>query len=168
MKHRKSSIYLALLATICIGAIPLAQTGCGTLDPAGAYKGDKTLYDADLTITTAYDTVHSVVLWEYQNRAAVATLSPAIRPAVDGIRKQAPQAFAAVLAVRDAYAAASTATNATALGTALTSLQAIVTQAEGYLTTPGAPPAPAITPATIATVKANVAAIVPFTTTTTK
>ena len=112
-------------------------TGCGTLDPAGVYHGDKLLYTADVTLADAYDALHGFVQWEYANRAALAS-QPAIRESADRVRAEAPQWFASALAVRDAYAAAPTTANQSALASALAVIQAAVTQAAAWQA--GAPP----------------------------
>ena len=106
-------------------------TGCGTLDPAGVYHGDKTLYAADQVLADAYDALHGFVQWEYDNRAALAG-QPAIRLAADRVRAQAPQWFHSALALRDAYAANPTAPNQDALTSALAVIQAAVSQAAAW------------------------------------
>ena len=157
MKKLRFPLLLLLAASLA---------ACGTLDPAGAYKGDKTLYSADVTLTTSYDTIHAFVTWEYANRPTLVAITPAIRLSADAIRAQAPMAFARALAVRDAYASSSTAQNASALGTALSVLQSLVSQAQGILAqaTTAPPPVPAPTPSTITTVKAAVAGAAAFST----
>ena len=131
----------ALLLAAGLGLAGL--TGCGTLDPAGVYHGDKVLYAADQTLGDAYTALHRFVQWEYDNRAALAS-QPAIRQAADQVRAQSPQWFAAALALRDAYAASSTAADADALATALAVIQAAVTQAAAWEA--GAAPPPTSNP----------------------
>jgi hypothetical protein len=112
--------------------------GCGTLDPAGSYSGDKTLYAADLTITTSYDLLHKFVSWEYTNRAALAS-NPEIKKSADTVRAKSEAWFADAEKVRDAYAALPSPENKTALVTALSVLQAASSVAVQFM--PNAPPA---------------------------
>jgi len=122
---------------IAAGLSLAALTGCGTLDPAGVYHGDKPLYTADVALTGAYDALHAFVRWEYENRAALAS-QPEIRQAADRVRAQAPQWFASAMALRDAYAATPSTANQSALASALAVIQAAVTQAAAWEA--GAPP----------------------------
>jgi hypothetical protein len=109
----------AILASLLL--LPFIN-GCGTLDSSGVYSGDKTLYAADLTITTSYDLLHTFVSWEYQNRAALAS-NPEIKKAADAVRANSEKWFSDVEKVRDAYAALPSPENKTALTTALSVLQ---------------------------------------------
>lgn len=112
-------------------------TGCGTLNPAGVYNDDKVLYNADMTIATSYEGIHAFVLWEYNNRAALAA-KPEIKAAADKMRIGAPLWFASAFALRDAYAATPNTGTQAALGTALSVLRAALTEATRYLATEGA------------------------------
>lgn len=131
---KKLLIPIVLAVALCGGL--LTFTGCGTLDPAGVYQGDKVLYDADMLIATSYETVHSFVLWEYNNRTTLASI-PDIKKTADALRVQYPIAHKAALASRDAYMTAKTAPNATALSQALAVLRQAMTTASAYLATQG-------------------------------
>lgn len=108
-------------------------TTCGTLDPAGVYHGDKTLYTSDLALGAAYDSLQGFVQWEYEHRAALAS-QPAIRQAADQARAQATQWFATAMALRDAYAATPTTANQNALSSALAVIQEAVARAAAWNT----------------------------------
>lgn len=103
----------------------IVAAGCGTLEPGGAHEGNKVLYDADLTITTSWQVIDSVLLWEKENREALAGV-PEIKEACDVIRSEAPSAFKHAVAMRDAYAAGGSELD---LDAALTVLRGIATQA---------------------------------------
>lgn len=119
--------------TLLVGLLALGMTGCGTLNKSGVYGGDKTLYAADLTITTSYDVMHTFVSWEYQNRKALAGI-PEIKKYADTVRTGAKKWIATAVALRDAYSASPTQTNADSLNRALNVLREAVTQSTGYLT----------------------------------
>jgi hypothetical protein len=124
---------LLLILTLTLACLaPLTFTGCGTLDPAGVYQGDKVLYDADILISTSYDTVHAFVLWEFNNRATLASM-PEIRKTADAMRIQYPIAHKAALNARSAYLSSKSAPNATMLSQALAVLRQTMTTASQYL-----------------------------------
>lgn len=125
----KRNIAIGMMALFAVAA---SMTGCGTLNSAGPYKGDKVLYDADLVITTSYDVVHQFVTFEEANRAALAS-NPAIKAAADSLRARMPGAFASALSVRDAYAVSATAANASALQTVLDVIRAMAVEATKQL-----------------------------------
>ena len=121
-----------IFALLLAGLVACGPTGCGTLNPAGAYAGDKVLYDADAGIATSYDLLHTFVKWEYDNRAALAG-TPEIKGYADSVRRQAPQWFASAIALRDAYHAAPNGGTRTALQSALAVLRQATTEATRYL-----------------------------------
>src|SRR6185503_20873566 len=97
----------------------LVLTSCGTLSKGtpenpSPYGGvtvtgelktpDRVLYDADFAIAIAYDSLHTFVTWEYDNRPALAA-TPEIKNAADKIRAGAPGWFKSAIAVRDRYSA---------------------------------------------------------------
>ena len=126
----------AIMVWLVAGGLGTALlAGCGTLDPAGIYKGDKTLYTSDLALGEAYDALHAFVQWEYDNRAALAS-QPAIRQAANQVRAQSPKWFSAAMALRDAYASAPTAANRDALVGALAVIQQAVSQAAAWQAKP--------------------------------
>lgn len=108
-----------------------ALAACGTLAPGGAYK-DKTLYDADLAITTGYDVLHSFVTWEYQNRGALKTF-PDITKAADNVRANARTWISSAIALREAYAANPIKDNADKLQASIDIIRAAMTEATKYL-----------------------------------
>ena len=126
---KTSLLYLALAVALLCGA-------CRNLDQTGAYKGDQTLYAADLTITTSYQLFDTFVTWEYSNRAALAA-QPQIRVAADKVRAQAKAWIGSAIVLREAYAANPTADNKAALATSLSVLQAALNEATKYLATTG-------------------------------
>lgn len=119
-------------AVLCLLSSALWFAGCGTLDPAGPYKGDEVLYKADMTITTAYDALHGFVSWEYQNRAALAS-KPEIKKAADNVRVNARQWIDSAIALREAYAANPTNENRDALQKTLGIIRAALNEAVKYM-----------------------------------
>lgn len=122
-------------STLLLAFCSLLILGCKSLDPAGPYHGDKVTADADAVIVAAYETLHTFVAWEFDNRAALAG-TPEVTKFADSIRAGAQNWIQSAIAVRDAYAASPTAENRTALTRALDSLRAAILQARKYLTTP--------------------------------
>lgn len=120
---------LLILAMACMAML---ITGCRALAPGGAYNGDQVLYNADLTIATSYDVVHSFVLWEYQNRAALSG-APQIKEYANSLRAQYPTWHKAALAARSAYAISKSSANSTALQQALDVLREAIRQANQWL-----------------------------------
>lgn len=119
--------FLALLL-----ALPLLLTGCATLDPAGPYGGDQVLYSADLTIATSYDVVHTFVVWERQNRAALAR-TPQVKEFADFMRSNYPTYHRAAMSARNVYANSKTKANRTGLVLTLDVLREAVRQANQWL-----------------------------------
>jgi hypothetical protein len=111
-------------------------SGCGTLNPGGVYAGDNALYQADLTIATSYDVLHSFVLFEYENRAGLAN-APEIQLFANKVRAGAPQWFATALALRDAYASNPAGATKTALQQAVDVLRTATLESTRYLSQSG-------------------------------
>lgn len=109
----------------------LVLAACGSLAPNGAYK-DKVLYDADLTITTAYDVMHTFVKWEFDNRPALKAV-PEVTRAADSIRTNARKWLSSAIALRETYAANPNEANRDNLATALGLLRTAMTEATKYL-----------------------------------
>jgi hypothetical protein len=107
--------------------------GCGSLAPGGVYQGDKVLYDADQTIATSYDLLHTFVTWERDNRPALAS-QPAIKRSADSVRSNAPKWFSAAVACRDAYKANPGAGTLAPLQQSLAVIHQAVIEATGLLT----------------------------------
>lgn len=118
----------ALLLLFALVALP----GCGTLAPSGPYAGNKVVYQADLTLATAYDIVDGFLVWELAHRGKP-ECPASVTAAADQVRLKAPAAFAAALNARDVYAQASNSANQSALMTALTTLQGFVAIANQYI-----------------------------------
>lgn len=111
-------------------------TGCNTtLAPDGAYHGDKVLYSADKTITSAYETLHTFVKWEFENRAALSKW-PEIKEAADIVRTNAEGWISSARALRDSYAVAPSADNKLALNNGIDLLQTALAEATKYLDKP--------------------------------
>jgi hypothetical protein len=86
---------LVLLLPLC-----LLFLSCRALDPRGPYQGDQLLYQADQTLVTAYDAIDTFLRYERDTP----NLPPAVHALADKLRANAPGAFRAALAARDAYA----------------------------------------------------------------
>lgn len=110
----------------------LVLLGCKSLDPAGPYRGDSKLYAQDVGIRAAYDTIHTFVLWEYQNRKALEK-NPEIRRSADTMRAGAPKWMASAVALRDAYASVPSSSNLAALQQSLAVLKAAMVQASQHM-----------------------------------
>ena len=123
---------LTLLTLTLLLAAPLIYTGCGTLDPAGVYQGDKVLYEADMTISTSYDVVHSFVLWEYTNRATLKTM-PQVKEYADYLRLNYPLWHRAAISARSVYTSSKSTANANALQLTLAVLRNAMTQAQQWM-----------------------------------
>lgn len=116
------------LMTLVLFATLLA--GCGTLNPNGPYKGDKTLYTADQIIDSSYKILHAFVKWEYTYRAA---LPVEVSKAADGVRDNAAKWIDGALAIRDVYSASPTPENRQNLESMLLLLQKAVDEVSRYM-----------------------------------
>lgn len=110
----------------------VSLTACAPIDPQGVYAGDQFLQKSELTITTSYDVIHTYVIWEEANRAALAGV-PEIKQSADAMRASSKQWFASANAIHDAYAANPTPDNRNALTTALAVLQTAMNEAVKYM-----------------------------------
>lgn len=142
-----------LLNLLLLVALLAFSSGCGTLSETGTYgsgqlltpaglvpspaaKTDsEILYDADLAITTGYDLLHTFVIWEFENREALAPF-PAIKKAADDVRVHAKQWVGSAVLIRDAFAANPTPENRNALQTSLGVLRTAIGQASLYMAAP--------------------------------
>jgi len=136
MKVLKLSFAL-ILAAVSVG---LLANGCASLDPAGPYKGDAALYQADGAITSSYELVHAFVKWEQERRPALAS-TPEITYYADYCREHSKEWVRTALALRDAYATAPNGDPA-ALNQALAVLREAAAQAAKYLLAATAATAP--------------------------
>lgn len=112
----------------------LLLPACGTLDPAGPYKGDQVTYRADLAITTSYDLLHTFVKWEYDNRAALKQW-PEVRKSADFVRANAKRWISSAVAAREAYSRAPAEDTRAALERALAVLRTATAEALAYYST---------------------------------
>lgn len=126
------SVFTLAFALTALTISPAVLTGCANLASGGAYSGNKVLYDADMVISTSYETVHSFVLWEFNNRAALSS-APQIKEFADSLRVQYPTWHKAAMAARNAYEGNPNSANKTALHQALTILRQAVTQAQTWI-----------------------------------
>lgn len=133
MKYLK----LLALALLLTATVPLMQ-GCGTLAPNGVYQGDKYLYDADMVIATSYDSVHTFVKWEYDNRDALKTL-PQIKEYANYLRGNYPVWHRAAVSARNVYLGAKTSVNKDALDLTLNILRNAMAEAQKWLASGAAP-----------------------------
>lgn len=115
------------LKILLLAACTCLFTACHSLAPGGVYV-DKVAYNADLTIATSYEMIHSFVTWEYQNREVLSG-NPKIKESADKFRLAAPAWFRSAVALRDAYSANPDSANSTALDNALNVLRAAVREA---------------------------------------
>jgi hypothetical protein len=122
------AILLPLLWACAISGL----TGCGTLDPNGAYKGDKVLYVADRTIRAGRDLLHEFVKWEFENRVALAK-SPEITAEADYVRGHARKWISTAVRMREAYSTEPSAENRTALEVTLDVLRQAMADASSYM-----------------------------------
>ncbi|MES2219369.1 MAG: hypothetical protein V4587_00195, partial [Acidobacteriota bacterium] len=124
----------AMVAMFLSVAGLLLGTGCQTkLAEGGAYNGDKALYEADSTITGAYDTLHSFVKWEYENRASLKQW-PEIKLAADNVRVNAQQWIDTAIAMRDSYVGDPTTQNKDSLATAVRMLRTVLAESAKIIT----------------------------------
>ncbi len=137
MKAMRRYVDVTVLA-VCIAALGVGIHGCGTLDPAGVYHGDKLLYDAELAIPTSKDILQSFVKWEYDNRSALAG-RPEIRKSADNVRAHAKQWIQTAINLTESYKTNATAENRDAMVKAIGILRTALVEASGYMisTVPG-------------------------------
>lgn len=140
MKSLRFFSVLGFCAIVTALAFPLLP-GCGTLDPSGVYNKDLTLYRADAVITSSYSVLHEFVLFEYQNRALLAS-QPEVKQAADNVRLHARDWISSAIDLREAYAANPTSDNQSKLKAAIAILSTALTEATKYLNagTPAAAP----------------------------
>ena len=118
---------LMLVLTVAV------MSGCGTLDPAGPYAGDKVLYEADGAITASYELLHAFVKWEQERRPALTSL-PQVTQYADYVRANSKAWFRSAIALRDAYKS-DPGKDPAALQKALAVLRESAAQAGQYLIT---------------------------------
>lgn len=121
------------LTILALGLLsPVGPTGCSsTLSPTGVYQGDKILYNADVTITTAYKSFDSFLKWETAFRAV---LPVEVSRAADTIRLNAKKWIDSASALREAYASNPTRENRDKLKATLDLIDTALVQAQKYMT----------------------------------
>lgn len=130
MKSFRLPNFLAVFI-LAIGMLAAGPTGCNaTLDPQGVYQGDKFLYSAEKTITTAYKSFDSFVKWEHDYRAV---LPIEVSKAADTIRLNAQRWIASASAFRDVYVANPTKENRDKLSLALNLIDTALSEATRYM-----------------------------------
>ena len=117
---------------LLIGALVFPAIGCRNLESGGAYNGDRALFEADTVIVTSYDTLHTFVKWEKDNRPALAAY-PEIKRSADHIRANAKNWIASAIAAREAYSLAPTTDTRDDLTRAVAVLRAALTESVKYL-----------------------------------
>lgn len=126
-------IVTRLMLCLALVVVGFTESGCSRkLDPAGAYQGDKTLYNADKVISESYDVMSSFLKYEYSNRAALQA-TPEIGKAADNIRDNAQRWIKSAVALRDSYATNPTSENRSKLDQAVSVLRQAITEASRYL-----------------------------------
>lgn len=78
----------------------LITPGCYTLDPAGPYKGDKVLFNADQTLLTSYQVVDNFLIWEKANPACPVEA----KKLANTLREDFPPAHKIAFEARNLYA----------------------------------------------------------------
>jgi hypothetical protein len=132
MKKMKSLRFNAL---VLAAFAALLFVGCQSvsLDPAGPYKGDVALYQADLAIKQAYTLTDAFLRYEQTNRA---TVSEDTRKLANNLRDEVPGILADAVAVRDAYAAIGSAESKDRLMVSILTLQKIIERVSAHLPQP--------------------------------
>lgn len=129
-------LFTILTIAVALAAAVPTFTGCASdnrpLAAGGVYNQDNALYNADRTIAEAYDALHGFVLFEYNNREALAT-KPEIRKSADNIRLNAQRWIKSAVALRDVYANEPSGDNRDRLNDAIRILREAVLQANTYL-----------------------------------
>lgn len=106
--------------------------GCRSLAPDGPYAGDKLAYEADTIIVTSYDTLHTFVKWEKENRVALDAY-PEIKKSADAVRIGAQKWIATAIAAREAYTKSPTPETRDALTRAIAVLRTALAESVKYL-----------------------------------
>lgn len=123
----------ALVGALLAGALCLSACSSANLAKDGAYNGDKTLYDADVGVATAYDVIDLFLSYDLANKA---TVSAATHALAEKLRAEAPGYFRSYTAIRQAYVSEPTPENRLKLTGALAVLTAAVAEARAHMVTP--------------------------------
>lgn len=136
MKKLVSIIGMALMLAVTF-------TGCKTpnLEPGGAYNPqpgiiapEKSLFVADAGYQLAYTAIDEVFKYERNNRAQLAAISPAIKPALDKLRDEAWDINVRWAKARQAYKLNPTPANLTTFQNVLSEIQRLVPVVQTQLT----------------------------------
>lgn len=107
--------------------------GCGSLDPNGPYKGNKSLYSVDAGIAASYTVIDTFTDIELKNREALRKY-PDILNTANRLRSEAPKALQSAVRLRDAWMKDPTDVNKSAYETAINLVEAMITEASTYMT----------------------------------
>lgn len=120
------------LLALCL-IMPLTYGCASGIAPGGPYAS-KVVYDADVSIETAYKVIDGFLMFETQNHLVLSSAHPEITNIANNIRQGAPKWFASAEALRDTYEANPTTDNLSKLNAGLALLTTAITQAELYYT----------------------------------
>lgn len=124
---------------LCVIAF-LFLAGCASsVDPNGAYNGNVYLYNAESSVVKTYQTFDTFLKFEYDNRAALQSVSPKIKEFADYVRANAPTWKKTFNALDAAYKANPTQENKDKVENMLMLLKATLVQVTAYLATPVKP-----------------------------
>lgn len=125
--------YSSLLVLGVVLLFSSFSTGCKTvtLDPAGVYAGDKTLYTMDKSIVQSYHLINDFVTWERDYRTSLAQW-PEITRTADFVRNNAKRWLKSATNLRDAYALNPTGENKSAFDLSIDVISAALAEAAKY------------------------------------
>lgn len=93
-------VVLSALLLLSSFTVPIAGlTGCASVDA----KADAVVVNAERTAQAAFEIMDAFVLYEYNNREALAKMSPDIHKAADAIRVDGKHAIQELRAATKAY-----------------------------------------------------------------
>lgn len=125
---------LLLIALCCF-----ALAGCvSTVAPGGAYNNDTFLYNAESSVTTAYQTFDALLKFEYDNRAALSS-TPEVKQYADYVRLNAPKWKITFEELDATYKVNPTAENKDKVQNILNLVKTVLAQSTIYLATPVKP-----------------------------
>lgn len=124
MRTRSALIVVAVFA-LCVWG---ASGGCA-IDA----NADPVVVTTERTTSAAFDTVHTFLTIEHENRGTVAAQLPAVHAFAEQTRKTAPGLFREARAATAVYKASRSSADATAMDRALLAIQTLARQARQYL-----------------------------------
>jgi len=122
MKHKQPFAVIALTAMLCACAVT----------PGG---GDPVVINAEKTTALAVDTFDSFLQYEYNNRAALESVSPAIHEYANYVRANGQKWLQTARSMTQAYKHNRDENNKANLTTAISTLQEAVNQISKYMAT---------------------------------